>query len=414
MPTGHHSNPTNIQTRQTTLAMATTASSSSSTNGPPPPPPATIEEAGTPPPPPPPTVEEAGPQPEVHAPKFRPNIQLKRFTGEGALLWWKMLMKMVTFYKMVEEDILLLIPSYFDAGPLAWYHTLSENITSNIKLFEKSFLKRYSTVTNDFLDIDILNMTQTVNEKVEDYITRVLNKCLENNLDNDQLKISILMKGMKKQLAAIVMPSRPKSLDDLCELARVAEQTIVATSEPTNNAVTSMLFDMKAQLDSIQQEKSIAAMTPAPTSNEQPRRRQQPHQKPSYHHQQPQPHFQQPQYQSPAYRQPQPMTGTNPTARNTCTACGKCCYRGNSCSAFNLRCHYCNIFGHIKPACGYLIADRQQNGYNGSQGQNFQRRYNQNFQGQRQSFQQHQHYGQNRGPHQQANQPSSQGHINNQ
>ena len=79
-------------------------------------------------------------------------------------------------------------------------------------------------------------MNQNTNEKVEDYITRVLTKCLENNLDNEQLTISILMKGMKKQLAAIVMPSRPKSLDDLCELARVAEQTIVVTGESIKNA----------------------------------------------------------------------------------------------------------------------------------------------------------------------------------
>ena len=45
-------------------------------------------------------------------------------------------------------------------------------------------------MNNDFLDIDILNMNQTINGKVEDYITRVLNKCLENKMDNEQLKIS--------------------------------------------------------------------------------------------------------------------------------------------------------------------------------------------------------------------------------
>ena len=36
---------------------------------------------------------------------------------------------------------------------LVSYNTLQENVTSNLEQFQESFLKRYSTSTNDFLDI---------------------------------------------------------------------------------------------------------------------------------------------------------------------------------------------------------------------------------------------------------------------
>ena len=74
-------------------------------------------------------------------------------------------------------------------GRTAGFVSLKESVTRNFQDFKTSFLNRYSAKGHSFMDMTVLKLLQSTAETVEDYITRVLNKCAEANELPEHLKV---------------------------------------------------------------------------------------------------------------------------------------------------------------------------------------------------------------------------------
>ena len=234
-----------------------------------------------------------------------------------------------------EHVVINSFPHYLEGIAEQWFYNLEEPINS-IEHLKQLLYKRFRPSA---LNIELLDFRQSMTETVDDYIHRVLKLCADSNLADLSL-MTKAMKGLRPEIAKIVMPQDPVSVEDLRLRSVRAETTLRLTNntedvQMTINALTKH-FDEKFNM--MQQDN--AAMV---ASIQQPQQYQRPR---------------------PAYRgnsrmmtrpQPNHRFQTNNQMENNegCHRCGKCCGSPSTCYARFKICNQCKRLGHIYDACWY-------------------------------------------------------------
>lgn len=185
----------------------------------------------------------APPQEIRHAPNV---IKLSPYhQAEPASQWWSLFMAMVAYFNMSESAALSAFPFYLTDIPKQWYFQLNDTIKTSLETLKNSFLERFQKQKSSF-DLNLLNLKQYKEEKVDDYMARVTRLTTEYDLPM-HLLVGITIQGLKSELRQIVMPQSPDTLEKVRKLALVAEQTISST-ETANASFAASIQQLEDRL----------------------------------------------------------------------------------------------------------------------------------------------------------------------
>jgi len=134
------------------------------------------------------------------------------------------------------EKIIISPFSYYLEGIAEqWFYSLRESITSTDNLTELLYKRfRHSALT-----IALLEFKQSNTETVDDYIHRVLKLCADKNLPALSL-MTKAMKELRSEIATIVMPQDPVTVEDLPLRTVRAEATLRLTNNTTQDVQTTI------------------------------------------------------------------------------------------------------------------------------------------------------------------------------
>ena len=169
------------------------------------------------------------------------NLQMLLFygkPGERASQWLQWFENLATVNKIADQNRVRTLPFYLKDHALAWFNSQPAEVTSDYNSLTAALKTRFNG--NDGLDTDYLLQTvqQGSNESVPDYFTRILSLTAQSDLGERYIKDAAL-RGLSKDLIRIVMPQNPKTLEELRQVAILAEQTLSATSEANVSVVNS-------------------------------------------------------------------------------------------------------------------------------------------------------------------------------
>lgn len=310
---------------------------------------------------------------------YRPNIiQLPKFTNSlhTAGQWWSLFVQWFTYFGMTETAAIQAFP--FQLGPqvLQWFLTIAEDQKSTLNALKRTFFKRFSP--DSTFDVAILNIKQFTEESVEDYFARLHGRIFDAKIP-ERLAVGIALQGLRSQLAHIVMPQNPQTMDQVRTKALLAEKTIKATSTP-NDSLHATLSSMEERLMSnlsAKLESTLSAITVANENKEfrpyatrtyqnsftnnpnTTRDRQyrnstqyfgnQRQQNPTYRYPNTERQFNPKDPRQFQFRTPNPQIHNQPT--QGCPGCGRFCTSRRACPAFGRTCFLCSRPNHFQSVC---------------------------------------------------------------
>ncbi|CAC5380842.1 unnamed protein product [Mytilus coruscus] len=198
----------------------------------------------------------------------------------------------------------------------------------SIASIKEAFLKRFKPLIKQGVKLTDLKHGET--ESVDEYIHRALSLNSEKSVSEDFL-VSITEKGFRKNLAHIIIPHRPQTMEQLREIAAVSEVTVSVTAQPNsptdltatiNNAVRSAVQSCEANQANLLNALLSKMETTLSAVN-----------RPEQHRVR----FSDRQQNSQNYKE--------------CKYCGvRSCTIRSYCLASNKTCHFCKKLGHFKKA----------------------------------------------------------------
>lgn len=264
----------------------------------------------------------------------RYHVNFESFSGRGnATEFWAMFMAFVTLQGMPEVSAILILPFHLTGIAREWFNVLDNKYKVSLTSIKEAFLKRFKPLIKR--GVKLTDLKQGDTESVDDYIHRAMSFNSENSVSEDFL-VSITEKGFRKNLAHIIMPHRSQTMEQLREIAAVAEVTVSVTAQPQsptdltatiNHAVQSAVQSCEANQANLltallsRMETTLSAVN----RPEQHRVRFNDRHQPNSQHGQ---------------------------SSKECKFCGgrSCTIRSN-CPASNKICHFCKKLGHFKKAC---------------------------------------------------------------
>ena len=267
-------------------------------------------------------------------PGFMPryNVQIEQFNGKGnAGQWWTMFVAFVTLQRMPEAESILVLPFHLSGIAREWFNILDSSCKTSLSTIKDAFLKLFKPMIKQ--GVKLTDLKQGDNETVDEYIHRALSLNSDNCVSEDFL-VSITEKGFRKNLAHIIMPRRSQTMEQLREIAAVAEMTVSVTdlqpmqdiTRTINAAVCSAVASCESNM--LSQLMNRMDTTLAAVSRPEQHRVQ-------FNTARTTPNYQNKQFSS-----------------RQCQYCGgKSCSTRSQCPASNKTCIHCKKTGHFKRVC---------------------------------------------------------------
>ena len=325
--------------------------------------------------------------------KMNFTIKLDKFHGNGtedAKSWLMQFAQYSSCYGLDDATKANVFSFHLQDHARIWYNSLSESTRNNWTALEAAFKFRFIE-DKDTLDLSILQISQSVNESVLEYLSKLQKSAALNPKVDENLLLAIAVNGLRSEIRQIVINKEPKNFADLRRYATTAEKSITSPISSIQSLHETMINEIQTLKNQIQTINSSMTSTQnvqsLPTVNQimtdedendfykfqnsQPSRyrpaqyvpRVVPQQqtRPNIYRQQTQQrNFQR--YQTPNYNNyvPQPPP-TRPTYRpqqinNTptfhCPNCGDVsCNDRRFCRARSKRCNTCQRIGHFSSMC---------------------------------------------------------------
>ena len=278
-----------------------------------------------------------------------------------------------TFREVTEDKKLNLFAVLLKDSAADWLDALDEDSTSTYAKLRAAFTKRYSSpVTLKYKSAnELLTKKQADDETVDVYVTQMRKFARLIEADENILMYAVI-NGLKPQISAKVTEAQPQSVEQILEVARLAELTMsrVATTS-MDSAISQQLLDMQAEMRRLSTKVDRATTsTIAPTRSPTPERRVHfattPSTEPSTSRQTSSPrNFQGGRYNGNTSRPAvdRRQFTYNQSRQNSdqyerqqqqqCTRCAKNHSRTAFCPARDPRkvCHYCGKRGHFQAGC---------------------------------------------------------------
>ena len=337
------------------------------------------------------TVTAQESQKNSQSKKMNFSLKLEKFSGksnEDAKSWLMQFAQYSTCYGLDAETKANVFSFHLQDHARIWYNSLSDSIKNNWQSLEAAFKQRF-TEDRDTLDLSILQINQSVNETVLDYLCRLQKNAALNPKVDEDLLLAIAVNGLRSEIRQIVINKEPKNFADLRRFATIAEKSIAApvnTIQSLHETMINEIQTLKDQIHTINSSMNKAQISePTPTVNQmmsgddendfhkfrnsQPSRyraaqyiprvvpQTQPRPNP-YRQSYPPRNVQK--YESPNYsnyREPQPRprympSQTENTSTFHCPACGDIsCNDRRFCRARSKRCNTCQRVGHFSSMC---------------------------------------------------------------
>ncbi|VDI57256.1 Hypothetical predicted protein [Mytilus galloprovincialis] len=99
---------------------------------------------------------------------------------------------------------------------LQWYLNSDDSVCTSLNNLKQAFLKRFSPDKTLF-DTNVLCIEQIPGENVDDYVAKVIKQTAEFDIPTKMI-VGTPIQGLRGLLAKIVMPQKPKSMEELREM----------------------------------------------------------------------------------------------------------------------------------------------------------------------------------------------------
>ncbi|XP_063415636.1 uncharacterized protein LOC134697349 isoform X2 [Mytilus trossulus] len=232
-------------------------------------------------------------QPESRGSKHMGNVSLQRFEGgdQNPIKFWSLFIQYCTLYRFSESETVGMFPLHVSNTVQDWFFSLGEGVRRNLQLLKEAFLERFQRRN---LEYSLQHIKQHQSESVNDYINRILAQTADSNVP-EAILVSMLVGGLRPDLAAIVMPQVPKTHQQFLAAASIAEKTVqMTTAKPIENLTLQVanIASMEDRLSAMLTDKlssSVAEMSAIQAQNNQsngPYQRQNYQQRPKLTYQQ--------------------------------------------------------------------------------------------------------------------------------
>ena len=124
-------------------------------------------------------------------------------------------------------------------------HLLADSAKISLDSLNQAFLKRFSADRSIF-DVNILQVKQSVNETVDDYVARIYTQTSDYNIPEEML-VDIAIQGLHAPLARIVMPQKSSTMEQFRELALLAQKTEKNTCLP-QESITAAISGLEERI----------------------------------------------------------------------------------------------------------------------------------------------------------------------
>jgi len=298
---------------------------------------------------------------------------------EDATVWIRQFLLYTEYKGLIGDKPVQLFKVLLQGPSGQWLDSLAADKKDSLATLQASFMERYQTpdIVKYRSARDIFSRKQQVGETVDDFICSMLRLSRIINLDERAIMYSIL-NGLRKEIQAYVTQNKPGNVQQLTELARVAELTCPAATEANGDGIQSQLTDVQTELKrlSTKLDLSTAAAVSMQRSTTPEGRRV------SFDTSRREPSPTRPQYQqyrstsddvqsrmaremSPRRDQQQfhtrPVNASRQDSESApgCQRCGsRYCRNPLYCRFINLTCRYCNRVGHAQSVCRQRIRDQ--------------------------------------------------------
>lgn len=255
------------------------------------------------------------------------NVKLQIFDGktQSPIQWWTLFLQYCSLLGRPNSDIVKYFPFHISQYVADWYGTLEDRIKNNLDSLREAFFRRYR---KNNIEYTLTDIKQGQSENTDDFINRVIRETRDSGVPENIL-VGMMAGGLRPDLAGIVMPQTPRTIQHLRSIAAVAEKTLsVTNSQPLAqlSAQVANLTQMEDRLMDALSSKlnaTVQSMSTPRTSRS------------THHH-----------------------LGTQQTRRSSCNYCGRYCLNKESCPARFATCRFCKIKGHFENVC--RKAKRQQ------------------------------------------------------
>ncbi|CAC5367309.1 unnamed protein product [Mytilus coruscus] len=230
---------------------------------------------------------------------------------------------MVLYHSMTEAATLAAFPFQLGENVLQWYLNSDDSVRTSLNNLKQAFLKRFSPDKTLF-DTNVLCIKQIPGENVDDYVARVIKQTAECDILAKMI-VGIAIQGLRGPLAKIVMPQKPKSMEELREMTLLAEKTIKCTESP-DESLTATIVGMQAEIANLSEKLNVASLAAISTINRG----------------------------DSGTLQRQNNFQSQPRNANPNFVCFRCNRRNcdlSRCPAKNKICYNCNKIGHFDSAC---------------------------------------------------------------
>ena len=102
-----------------------------------------------------------------------------------------------------------------------WYGTLADEIKTNVNKLREAFFQRYRKSN---IESTLTNIKQGQTETMDDYIDRIIRESRDSGVPEN------ILVGLRPDVAGIVMPQTPRTMQQLRSVASVAEKTLTVTN----------------------------------------------------------------------------------------------------------------------------------------------------------------------------------------
>ena len=300
------------------------------------------------------------------------NVHLKPYQGkdQSPVKFWALFIQYCTLLKYSEYETATSFPFFVTDYVQDWYYALDDSIRTNLQRLKTAFFERFQRRN---IEYDLHNIKQLESETVDDYLVRIQTQTRDSGVP-ESLLVGMMVGGLRPDLAAIVMPQLPKTLQQLRSVATIAEKTVAITSTKPIAQLTGQVANMASMEDRIMHmltdklNANVAAMSDLHANQQRPQQQQ-------YWSQPPRPQRQyvsqtqqrrqnwasQPQHPARFQRQDQYR---QQTPAPNCVGCGRFCFNRQTCPALNAICRYCKLKGHYEQVCRKAKRDNQNRGSN--------------------------------------------------
>ena len=276
---------------------------------------------------------------------------------EDGNAWLTYFRRFVGFRQYSDDDTVRIFPLFLRGVATDWYDQLTEAVRANLQELEQAFLARFtpSDFTRWVKVSDMFCRTQRSGESGDEFIVQLQKMAKSVDMTDETLIRYAVLKGLQPKIRSYVLQNNAKTMNEVIDCARIAEQTLINDSsllaELRQDRHVAELEEELRKLSSTVERMAVGAVQPSPPSREAQRR----------------PRFNNAQFrranassnrQRPDVRLRAPPRFGDQSARSTnraspykCFRCGKDHVHPSDCPAKFVRCYQCQGIGHFSRMC---------------------------------------------------------------